>query len=88
MSLSLIVNVIVSALMIGRIYHVYKHKCTVDPVGRNISWVASVLLESAIPLCISQAAYLALYSLRYVAFGIISGPVTIIYVSESLAFMP
>lgn len=81
MTLSLVVNALVSTLMISRIWYVYRQSTsTVENAGGRLSWVASVLLESAIALFIAQLIYLVLYKLEHDAFALVAGPVTIIYV--------
>lgn len=89
--LSLIVSVVVSAIMIGRIMHVYRNARTsfggLSPsssTGHRLSWIASVLLEAAIPLSFAQLVFLVLFAVEYPAFSLVGGPVTIIYVSVNL----
>uniref|UniRef100_A0A4Q2CZU1 Uncharacterized protein n=1 Tax=Candolleomyces aberdarensis TaxID=2316362 RepID=A0A4Q2CZU1_9AGAR len=81
MSLSLVVNAVVSALMISRIYLVYREtKLASDNTSTKLSWVASILLESAVALFFAQLVYLVLYKMEHSAFSLVAGPVTIIYV--------
>ncbi|KAJ2932932.1 hypothetical protein H1R20_g4145, partial [Candolleomyces eurysporus] len=88
MSLSLVVNAVVSALMITRIYLVYREtKSASDSAGTRLSWVASILLESAIALFFAQLVYLVLYKLEHPAFSLVAGPVTIIYGLNCTAIM-
>ena len=83
MAISLVVNAIVSALMISRIMYVRTKTAPQDRAHSKLSWVAAVLLESAIFLFVAQLVYLVLYKLGHAAFGLVAGPVTIIYVSSA-----
>ncbi|KAJ2923730.1 hypothetical protein H1R20_g13365, partial [Candolleomyces eurysporus] len=88
MSLSLVVNAVVSALMISRIYLVYREtKLASDNASTKLSWVASILLESAIALFFAQLVYLVLYKMEHSAFSLVAGPVTIIYGLNCTAIM-
>ncbi|RXW20194.1 hypothetical protein EST38_g5654 [Candolleomyces aberdarensis] len=88
MSLSLVVNAVVSGLMITRIYLVYREtKSASDSAGTRLSWVASILLESAIALFFAQLVYLVLFRLEHPAFSLVAGPVTIIYGLNCTAIM-
>ena len=88
MGLSLAVNLIVSAAMIGRIYRVYgqtkQFQTSVDVSARggSLSWTAWILLESAVLLSVAQLIYLVLYQIQSPAFALISGPIAIIYVGK------
>jgi hypothetical protein len=85
MGLSLGVNTMVSALMISRIWYVYNQsKASLDQAESRLSWVASILLESAIALFAAQLVYLVLYKIGHPAFALVAGPVTIVYVSSTL----
>ncbi|KAJ2928190.1 hypothetical protein H1R20_g8912, partial [Candolleomyces eurysporus] len=94
MSISLTVNVIVSGFLIIRIYQVHKEtrpyrvdwsSHPANGNGDTLSWIASILLESAVFILVSQLIYLVLFTLDYAPFSIIAGPVTIIYVRDMAA---
>ncbi|KAJ3516589.1 hypothetical protein NMY22_g14169 [Coprinellus aureogranulatus] len=88
MGLSLGVNALVSLLMISRIWYVYRQtRSAVENAGGRLSWVASVLLESAVALFAAQLVYLVLYKIEHDAFALVAGPVTIIYGLNCTAIM-
>ena len=86
MGLSLGVNTLVSALMISRIWYVYAQtRDGLDQAESRLSWIASILLESALALFAAQLLYLVLYKIEHPAFALVAGPVTIVYVRYLLA---
>ena len=83
MALSLLVNAVVSALMISRVYMVHREtKLGPENIENRLTLgtISAIFLESAIALFFAQLVYLILYTLRHNAFRIVAGPVTIIYV--------
>ncbi|TEB31738.1 hypothetical protein FA13DRAFT_1774273 [Coprinellus micaceus] len=88
MAISLATNATVSALMIGRILHVYRvsHGAS-HGTARRASWAASVFLESAIVLFFAQLLFVLFYALDHPAFVLVAGPVTVIYGLNCTAIM-
>ena len=74
MALSLGVNALVSTLMISRIRYVYvQTKSSGEHSVNRLSWLISVLVESAVALFVAQLIYLVLYALKHDAFLLVAG---------------